>query len=56
MRSTKLTAAVLAKCDCVLIATDHSSYDYKWVVKHSDIVVDTRNATYGIKSKKIVKA
>jgi len=56
MRSTELTAAVLAKCDCVLIATDHSAYDYKWVVKHSDIVVDTRNATAGIRSKKIVKA
>jgi len=56
MRSTRLTAAVLGKCDCVLIATDHSSYDYKWVVKNSDIVVDTRNATAGIRSKKIVKA
>jgi len=54
--STKLTAAVLAKCGAVLIATDHSSYDYKWLVKHSDTIVDTRNATAGIKSKKIVKA
>ncbi|MFQ5427939.1 MAG: nucleotide sugar dehydrogenase [Thermodesulfobacteriota bacterium] len=56
MSSTKLTAAVLGKCDLVLIATDHSSYDYKWVVKHSNIVVDTRNATAGIRSRKIVKA
>ncbi|MFQ5353852.1 MAG: nucleotide sugar dehydrogenase [Thermodesulfobacteriota bacterium] len=56
MRSTKLTPTVLAKCDLVLIATDHSAYDYKWIVKHSDTVVDTRNATAGIRNKKIVKA
>ncbi len=56
MRSTRLTEAVLEKTDCVLIATDHSAYDYRWIVKHSDIVVDTRNATAGIRSRKIVKA
>ncbi len=56
MTSTKLGEAVLKKSDCVLIATDHSSYDYKWLVKKSDIVVDTRNATAGIRSAKIVKA
>ncbi|MFQ5479876.1 MAG: nucleotide sugar dehydrogenase [Thermodesulfobacteriota bacterium] len=56
MRSKKLTAAVLNKSDLVLIATNHSCYDYRWVVKNSDIVVDTRNATAGIRSAKIVKA
>ncbi len=56
MCSTPLTEAVLKKTDCVLIATDHSQYDYRWIVKNSSIVVDTRNATAGIRSRKIVKA
>ena len=56
MRSTKITAASLGKYDCVLIATDHSAYDYGWIVRNSQLVVDTRNATAGIKSRKIVKA
>lgn len=42
--------------DCILIATNHSSYDYKWVVDNSQLVVDTRNATSRMKSKNIVKA
>jgi len=40
--------------DCVLIVTDHSDYDYERIVKESILVVDTRNATRGIKSAKIV--
>jgi UDP-N-acetyl-D-glucosamine dehydrogenase len=45
MRSRKLTAAMVGSYDCVLIATDHSSYDYPWIVKNAKLVVDTRNAT-----------
>ena len=56
MRSTGITADSLKKYDCVLIATDHSAYDYKWIVANSRLVVDTRNATAGIKSAKVVKA
>jgi UDP-N-acetyl-D-glucosamine dehydrogenase len=44
----------LASYDCVLIVTDHSDYDYNRIVKESKLVVDTRNATRGIKSPKIV--
>jgi len=44
----------LQKCDCVLIVTDHSSYDYARIVADSQLVVDTRNATRGIQSSKIV--
>jgi UDP-N-acetyl-D-glucosamine dehydrogenase len=40
--------------DCVLIVTDHSDYDYKKIVAEAKLVVDTRNATKGIKSEKIV--
>ena len=44
----------LGDYDCVLIVTDHSDYDYKKIVQESKLVVDTRNATKGIKSEKIV--
>jgi UDP-N-acetyl-D-glucosamine dehydrogenase len=44
----------LAQYDCVLIVTDHSDYDYERIVRESKLVVDTRNATRGIHSPKVV--
>jgi len=44
----------LGQYDCALIVTDHSDYDYARIVRESQLVVDTRNATRGIKSPKIV--
>ncbi len=44
----------LGQYDCVLIVTDHSDYDYARIVQESQLVVDTRNATKGITSPKIV--
>ncbi len=44
----------LGSYDCVLIVTDHSDYDYAKIVRESKLVVDTRNATKGISSPKIV--
>jgi UDP-N-acetyl-D-glucosamine dehydrogenase len=41
--------------DAVLIVTDHSTYDYKDIVNRAQLVVDTRNATKGIHSDKIVR-
>jgi UDP-N-acetyl-D-glucosamine dehydrogenase len=38
----------------VIIVTDHSCYDYGWIVEHSRLVIDTRNATRSIRSPKIV--
>jgi len=43
--SLNLDPTTLAEQDCVVIATDHSSLDYKWVTEHAACVVDTRNAT-----------
>ena len=34
--------------DCVVIATDHSAFDYERILEHSRLVVDTRNATKGL--------
>src|SRR3972149_6335387 len=56
MKSTPLSSKALKKYDCVLIATDHTCYDYGWIAKMSPLVVDTRNATKGIKGTNIVKA
>lgn len=49
MRSVDLTPDKLASYDCVLIATDHSSYDYDAIVRGAKLVVDTRNATRRVK-------
>ncbi|MGB8953448.1 MAG: nucleotide sugar dehydrogenase [Candidatus Aminicenantales bacterium] len=43
LKSVALTIKRLKNTDAVIIATDHSDYDYEWIVKNSDIVVDTRN-------------
>jgi UDP-N-acetyl-D-glucosamine dehydrogenase len=56
MKSTPLSSTTLKKYDCVLIATDHTCYDYAWIAKMSSLVVDTRNATKGISGTNIVKA
>ena len=58
MTSKKLSAKMLAGYDVVLISTDHSDYDYDWIVKNAKLVVDTRNATAAVRRcrKKIVKA
>ena len=58
MSSQELTPAYLSAQDCVLIATDHSAYDYDFIVEHSRFVLDTRNATKHVKvgRQKIRKA
>jgi UDP-N-acetyl-D-glucosamine dehydrogenase len=58
MKSRPLNAKMLRGYDIVMIATDHSCYDYNMIVKNAKLVVDTRNATANIKSgrNKIVKA
>jgi UDP-N-acetyl-D-glucosamine dehydrogenase len=45
----------LGQFDCVLILTDHSDYDYAAIVREAKLVVDTRNATAGLQSPKIVR-
>lgn len=45
MDSQELTPTFLAAQDCVLISTDHTAYDYDFIVKHAKFVLDTRNAT-----------
>jgi UDP-N-acetyl-D-glucosamine dehydrogenase len=58
LESSELTPEFLGAQDCVLIATDHSAYDYNFVVRHSRLVLDTRNATKNVTAgrEKIRKA
>jgi len=53
MSSTPLES--LKKFDCVLIVTDHSNYDFAKIVRESQLVVDTRNATAGIHADNVVR-
>src|SRR5271170_4045517 len=52
MKSVELTPQNLASYDCVLIATDHTAYDYDMIVSSSKIVIDTRNATRKVKQNR----
>ena len=58
MASKKLSAIMLAGYDVVLISTDHSDYDYNWIVKNAKLVVDARNATAAVRgaARKVIKA
>jgi UDP-N-acetyl-D-glucosamine dehydrogenase len=40
-----LAPVVRAAADCVVIHTDHATFDYEWIVAHSRVVLDTRTAT-----------
>jgi UDP-N-acetyl-D-glucosamine dehydrogenase len=55
LRSVPLTAGRLKGSDVVIIATDHSEYDFDWIVRQARLVVDTRNAVKK-KRKNVIKA
>jgi UDP-N-acetyl-D-glucosamine dehydrogenase len=56
--STPLTAKFLASQDCVVVVTDHILFDYRLIARHSQLVVDTRNALAGVPrgAGRVVKA
>ena len=45
LTSQNLTPEYLASQDCLLIVTDHSSYDFSFITQHAALIIDTRNAT-----------
>ena len=49
MDSVPLTEETLRAQDCVVILTDHSAYDWDFIVRHSRLIVDTRNATANVR-------
>jgi len=56
MHSVELNDEILQKQDCVIILTAHSNIDYRRLLKHSKMVIDTRNVLSGIDDDKIIKA
>ena len=48
LKSVELTDEELAASDCVVILTDHAEFDYERVLRLASLVVDTRNATWGL--------
>ena len=54
-RSKKLYPTTLSSADCTVILTDHDRFDYKRIVKHARLIVDTRNATKRLPQGKVVR-
>jgi UDP-N-acetyl-D-glucosamine dehydrogenase len=50
LKSIELTDQRLADADCVLILADHAAFDYVHVVATARLVVDARNATWGLEA------
>jgi len=55
LSSTELSEKELKSSDIVVITTDHSQYDYEFIVKNSAVVIDTRNATKKITDETLRK-
>jgi UDP-N-acetyl-D-glucosamine dehydrogenase len=48
MHSLAYDRATLAGADCVLIVTDHSSFDWREIAAEARLIVDTRNVMAGV--------
>jgi len=55
LASLKLTKKCLSSADCVVIATNHSDYDYQFIADSSRLVFDTRGVTRTIEGKNIMR-
>ena len=53
LKSIDLTKSNLNNFDCIVITTDHSSVDYKFILNNSRLIFDTRNAYKNSSNKKI---
>jgi UDP-N-acetyl-D-glucosamine dehydrogenase len=49
LQSIELTESAVGESDCLVIVTDHSLVDYRWVVERAPLIIDTRNATRDLK-------
>jgi UDP-N-acetyl-D-glucosamine dehydrogenase len=45
LASVMIDEATVRDADCVVVATNHSSYDWQWIIEHAQLIVDTRNVT-----------
>jgi len=53
--SVALTDSALRAADCVVILTSHRQIDYSRVTRLARLVFDARNATRGIRSRKVIR-
>ncbi len=54
LKSIKLNKNSLNKFDCLVLATDHRAINYREIIKHSNLIFDTRGVLKNINNKKIV--
>ena len=55
MTSVKLNEESLSTTDCVVIATNHSHYDYQHIADKVSLIFDSRGATRELKNSNIVR-
>ncbi len=57
IKNVRIEEKVVRAADCILITTDHAIYNYEWIVEKARLVIDTRNATKGVKdgAGKVIK-
>ena len=55
LKSVELTERYLSSMDCVVIATDHSDYDYQFLINNASLVFDTRGITRAINGENIIR-
>ena len=55
LKSAAVDEETLSGIDCAVLVTDHSGFDYEFIIKHAKVIFDTRNAYKGIKSEKIIR-
>lgn len=54
-KRVELTAEVVREADCVIVITDHDGYDWSWISKNAQLIVDTRNVIKGQPNDHIVR-
>jgi len=52
--SQELNENLLSTIDCVVITTDHSSYNYPWILEKSSLIFDTRGVTRSFRNDKTI--
>jgi UDP-N-acetyl-D-glucosamine dehydrogenase len=55
LTSVEINKELLSSADCVIIATDHSIYDYQYVIDNASVVFDTRGVTRTFKARNVFR-
>jgi UDP-N-acetyl-D-glucosamine dehydrogenase len=54
-KSAPLTAGALKAQDAVVVTTDHTAFDKKFIVAHARLIIDARNLAKGVKSDRVIR-